>query len=283
LHKDDLKRKIVEILSTAEMHGYEAQKLLTSGGFKLNLSYLYGVLAEMEREGYLESSRVKGTLGPEKRVYKLGKKGSEELDQELNEAVKIIHAKYVEYLAKLPPEKSAIIRLQRLLDKHVGRGNKILVVAPKVFYDWMILHPCGRFKEARIYLAKPQIAKVNVECGNLTVLDTTIENMLIKDSFVDAVRVHGEPENVQAALKEFHRILRKDGSLTYIVPYFHPHRSNYPMTLGEFVETIEHTVSESDKTKLNYAATASLLSRYFHSVKHYRIAHLVIFVARGKK
>jgi DNA-binding PadR family transcriptional regulator len=272
LHKDDLKKKIGEILGTAEMHGYELQKHLTSRGLRQNLSYLYRVLAEMEREGYLESSRMKGTLGPKKRVYKLSKKGSDELDQELNEAVKTIHAKYMKYLAKLPPEKSAIIRLQRLLDKHVGRGNKILVVAPKVFYDWMASPLCDSFKGARIYLAKPQSVKVSMEFPNMTVLDTTIENILIKDNFIDAVRVHGEPENANTTLTEFHRILKKDGSLAYIIPYFHPQKNNSPMTLGEFVEKIEYEVSESDKTKLDFATTTSLLSRYFRTVKHSRIS-----------
>lgn len=283
MRKDELKKAIVDILSEAEMHGYEVQKHLTSRGFRPHLSHLYRVLAEMEREGYVQGSRVKSTFGPEKKVYRLGKKGVEELGQELKEVVKTIHAKYMEYLAKLPPEKSAIRRLQGLLDKHSGKGNKILVVAPKVFYDWMISPLCDRFKEARIYLIKPQSAKLSTEPGNLTVLDTTVENILLKDNFVDAVRVHGEPEDVNRALKEFHRVLRKDGSLAYIVPYFRPRESNYPLTMGEFVEKIEHEVSETDKTKLDYTATGNLLSRYFRKIKRYRIAHLAIFIARVKR
>jgi PadR family transcriptional regulator PadR len=113
MHKDDLKKTIVELLSTAEMHGYEVQKQLASRGFRLNISYLYRVLAEMETDGYLEGTRMKSALGPERKVYRLGKKGTNQLDQELKEAVKTIHVKYMQYLAKLPPEKSAIRKLQR--------------------------------------------------------------------------------------------------------------------------------------------------------------------------
>lgn len=282
MRKDDLKKTIVEMLNTAEMHGYEVQKQLASRGFRPHLSYLYRVLAEMEKEGYLEGSRVKSTLGPEKKVYRLGKKGSEELDEELKGAVRTIHVRYMEYLAKLPPGKSAIQKLQRLLDAQAGRGDKILVVTPKVFYDWMILPLCNRLKEGKIYLVKPQSVKVNMECANLIVLDAPDENIILKNNFVDAVRVHGEPENVHTALKEFHRVLRKDGSLALIVPYSHSHRDNFPLTLGEFVEKVEHEVSTEDKTQLDYAATGSLLSRYFRRVKRYRLAHLAIFVARGK-
>jgi len=282
MHKDYLKKTIVEMLSTAEMHGYQVQKQLASRGFRPNISYLYRVLAEMEKEGYLESVRVKSALGPEKKVYRLGKKGSEELDQELKEAVKTIHVKYVQYLTKLPPEKSVIRKLQRLLDGQVGRSDKVLVVAPKVFYDWMISSLSNVLKEGKIYLVKPQSVDLNIECANLNVLDTPVQNILLKDNFVDAVRVHGEPENFRRALKEFHRVLRKDGSLAFIVPYFHPHKDSYPLTIGEFVEKVEHEVSEADKTKLDYAVAESLLSRYFRRVKRYRLAHLAIFVARGK-
>jgi len=282
MRKDDLKKTIVEMLSNVEMHGYEVQKQLASRGFRPHISYLYRVLAEMETEGYLEGVRVKSALGPEKKVYRLGKKGWEELNQELKEAVKTIHVKYTQYLRKLPPEKSVIRKLQRLLDSQVGRGDTILVVAPKVFYDWMISSLGNVLKEGKIYLVKPQSMELNIECANLIVLDTPVENIPLKDNFVDAVRVHGEPENVRRALKEFYRVLRKDGSLAFIVPYFHPHGDSYPLTLGEFVEKVEHEVSEADKTKLDHAVAGSLLSRYFRRVKRYHLAHLAIFVARGK-
>jgi hypothetical protein len=53
--------------------------------------------------------------------------------------------------------------------------------------------------------------------------------------------------------------------------------------MGEFVEKVEHQVSEEDKTQLDLTATASLLSRYFTKVKMHRIAHLAILLAHGKK
>jgi DNA-binding PadR family transcriptional regulator len=283
MRKDDLKKTIVEMLSSEEMHGYEVQKQLTSRGLRLNISYLYRVLAEMERDGYIGHRLVKSTFGPEKKVYRLGEKGSAELDQELKNAVKIIHKKYIEYLRKLPPEKSAIRKLQRLLDAQVGGDHKILVVAPRVFYDWMISLLCSRFKEGKIYLVKPPSVKVNMESANLSILDATAENILLKDNFVDAVRVHGEPKNIHKALEEFHRVLRKDGSLALIVPYSRPQKDDYPLTMGEFVEKVEHEVSKEDKTELHFTAIVSLLSRLFLRVRKYRIAHLAILVGDGKK
>ena len=283
MHKDDLKKMIVEILSSKEMHGYEVQKQLTSKGLKLNISYLYRVLAEMERDGYIEHMLAKSTFGPEKKVYRLGEKGSAELDQELKNAVKIIHKKYIEYLEKLPPEKSVIRKLYGLLDAQIGGNQKILLVAPRIFYDWMVSPLCSTFKDGKIYLVKPPSAKVNVESANLQILDATPENILLKDNFVDAVRVHGEPENIHKAVEEFHRVLTKDGSLSLIIPYSQPQKEDHALTMGEFVEKVEHQVSEEDKTQLDFTATASLLSRYFMKVTTHRIAHLAILVAHGKK
>jgi len=88
-----------------------------------------------------------------------------------------------------------------------------------------------RFKEGKIYLFKPPTMKVNIECGNLLTLDTTVENTLLKDNFIGAVRAHGEPQNIHEGLKEFHRILKKDGSLSLIVPYSCPQGSDYPLTM----------------------------------------------------
>jgi PadR family transcriptional regulator PadR len=283
MRKDDLKKTIIEIISSEELHGYEVQKQLTSKGLRLNISYLYRVLAEMQRDGYLEKRLMKSAFGPEKKVYRLGEKGSAELDQELKNAVKIIHKKYIEYLGKLPPEKSAIRKLRRLLDAQVSGDRKILVVAPRVFYDWMISAPCSKFREGKIYLIKPPSEKVNVESANLSILDGTAENILLKDNFVNAVRVHGEPRNIHKAVEELHRVLRKDGSLALIVPYSHPQKDDSPLTMGEFVEKVEHEFSEEDRTQLDFTATASLLSRLFLRVRNYRIAHLAILVAHGKK
>jgi PadR family transcriptional regulator PadR len=282
MHKDDLKKTIMEMLGTAEIHGYEVQRKLASRGFRTNISYLYRVLGEMETEGYLEGTRMKSALGPERKVYRLGKKGSEKLDQELKEAVKAIHVKYMQYLSKLPPEQSAIRKLQSLLDSQVDRGDTILVVAPKVFYDWMISSLGNVVEDGKIYLVKLRSVKLSVECANLIVLDAPVENIPLKDNFVDAVRVHGEPENVRRCVKELHRILKKDGSLAFIVPYYQPQKGNYPLTMGEFVEKVEHEVSGEDKTQLDYASTESLLSRYFRKVEQHRIAHLAIFVAKSK-
>ena len=98
-------------------------------------NYVRKGLFDLEEKGHLESSKVKSNLGPPKKIYRLKKKGTEELDQELKKAVATVHVKYMEYLQKLPPHESVLQKLQLLLDANAGKGEEILVVAPKVCYD----------------------------------------------------------------------------------------------------------------------------------------------------
>ena len=280
--KEDFQKLILGILDKEETHGYEINEQLTSRGVKPHLSYLYRVLADMEKNGYIESSKVKSNFGPDKKIYRIGKKGAEELDQELKKAVLIIHSRYVEYLQKLPPQESVLQKLQLLLDANCGRGKEILVIAPKVFYDWMVSKPCEKFKEGNIYLVKPSSAKLNVECSNLRLLDTPAEKLFLRDNFIDTLRVHGEPENLREALKEFHRVLKTDGTLILIVPYFQIYKEQSPLTMGEFVEKVEHEQLEERKPRLDHTNIVPMLLHYFRKVNTHRLAHLEIFIAKDK-
>lgn len=282
MRKENLQKLILEILDKEETHGYEINEQLASRGIKPHLSYLYRVLADLEKEGYIESSKVKSNFGPEKKIYRLRKKGTEELDQELKKAVGIIHVKYMEYLQGLPPHKSVLQKLQLLLDTNAGKGEEILLIAPKIFHDWMASKLCERFKEGNVYLVKPKSVKVNLKYSNLRVLDTSVEKLFLKDNFVDTLRVHGEPKNFTIALKEFHRVLRTEGTLALIVPYFQLNEENSPLTLGEFVEKVEHEQSKEGEPRLDYKNIEPMLLHYFRKVKSYRLAHLEIFVAKDK-
>lgn len=282
MRKEDLQKLILDILDKEETHGYEINEQLASRGIKPHLSYLYKVLADLEKEGYIESSKVKSNLGPEKKIYRLRKKGSQELDQELKKAVSTIHYKYMEYLEKLPPHEGTLHKLQLLLDANCGRGKEILVVAPKVFYDWMVSKLCERFKEGNVYLVKPKSIKVNVEYSNLKLIDTPAEKLFLKDNFVDTLRAHGNPENFQRELEEFHRVLKTDGTLALIIPYFRVYNENSPLTLGEFVEKVEHERTKEGESRLEYINIEPMLLRYFRKVKSHRLAHLAIFVAKEK-
>lgn len=283
MHKNGLKKTIIDLLNVTEMHGYAIQKQLIEKGIQLHLSYIYRILAEMEKDGYISKKQVKSASGPNKKIYVLCSKGLETLDQEFAKAIKTIHSRYIEYLSKLPFEKSTIQELHSLLNKRVKKEDaKILVVAPRSFYDWLVSPLCDTFKRGNIYLIKPASAKMLKPHDNLILLDTSSENILLKDGFVDFVRLHGEPENIDATLKELQRVLKKNGSLALIIPYYYSHADDQFLTIGEYVEKMEHDLSGKGKTMLDHNTAKTKLSRYFRRIEEYRLAHLSIFIAYDK-
>ncbi len=282
MRKEDLQKIILGIIEKKESHGYEINEQLISKRIKTHLSYLYRFLAEMEKEGYLRSNRAKSRFGPNKKIYSLGKKGTEELDIELKKAIGIVHERYMAYLQKLPPNENVLQKLQLLLGSNVGTGEEILVIAPIKFYDWMVAGLCEKFKKGRIYLVKPKPVEVSLEYPNLMVLDTLADNLFLKEGFIDTIRMHGEPENFHNALKELHRVLKADGTLSFIVPYFELHEEKSPLTIGEFVEKIEGERSTEGMPQIDSTNIKTILLRYFENVKSYRLAHLAIFLAKNK-
>lgn len=284
MNKDELKKNIVNLLSNSDMHGYKIQKRLEAKGTKLHLSYIYRILAEMEQEGFIGKKNVKSSFGPNKKIYFLRPKGSKTLDLELARAIKTIHSRYMRYLSSLPPEKSAILELHRLLNKQVKKEDaNFLVVAPRSFYDWIISPLCETFKKGKIYLIKSASVEVPTKYANLVVLDSSVEDIFLKDDFVDVVRVHGEPENMDLALKELCRVLKKKGSLAMVLPYYRFREDRPFLTIGEYVEKMEHALSRKSDESLDHDAAKSKLSDYFQRVEDLRLAHLSVFFAYDKK
>ncbi|MGI0085198.1 MAG: PadR family transcriptional regulator, partial [Nitrososphaerales archaeon] len=103
MKKRELKRSIIRLIRSREMHGYEIQKILAVHGEKIQLSYLYKTLKEMCDEGLLESQLRKGEHGPQTRQYGLTDKGRAELGKIFGEATELIHDFYEEYISNLPP------------------------------------------------------------------------------------------------------------------------------------------------------------------------------------
>jgi len=110
-----------------EFYGYDVHKKISALDVKIEISRLYRVLNEMLREGLLEGRWEKSHLGPRKRVYKLGGKGREELDNFLLDAIETVHMFYGKYLFALPADTNPLVSLCRLLvgDLSIDRSVQI--------------------------------------------------------------------------------------------------------------------------------------------------------------
>jgi DNA-binding PadR family transcriptional regulator len=100
----DFKQLILKLFGNREFYGYQVHKVLLSEGIKVGISRLYRVLNEMLKEGLLEGRWEKSRIGPRRRVYQLGVKGREELNNILLDAIRTVHGFYGGYLMSLLPK-----------------------------------------------------------------------------------------------------------------------------------------------------------------------------------
>jgi PadR family transcriptional regulator PadR len=80
MRREDFKTQILRILQTSESYGYEIAKTFKEERGSVHTGYLYGVLAEMEQEGLVDSEWKKSETGPPKKIYRITALGSQSLE-----------------------------------------------------------------------------------------------------------------------------------------------------------------------------------------------------------
>jgi len=70
-------------------------------------------------------------MGPRKRVYQLGKKGRDELNNILVDAIKTLHGFYGAYLMNLPPKINVLNGIIRLLTNGMMVDETIVYITTK--------------------------------------------------------------------------------------------------------------------------------------------------------
>jgi DNA-binding PadR family transcriptional regulator len=277
----DLKRMILRMFGDTEFYGYDVHKTLASEDIKMEISRLYRVLTEMLREGLLEGRWEKSRLGPRKRVYRLGAKGREELDTILLDAIKTVHSFYGKYLLTLPPEVNAFHKICSLLtDELKGRGNIAYLPATfSVMHERFVQAICNKMLGGKVYLVKPRLVDVELKLDNLLFLDGSHDNIPMKDEFFDLLVVVDLPrkDSLEDALREWHRILRRNGRLAVLTPTILVERIEDPMTIGDFVEKYEHETIEKGE-KVDKEFLLGLLKNAFNEVEERQIVHMALFL-----
>ena len=88
LLKGSTKNLILATLVTTERYGYEIVKIISDTSediIKLGEGSLYPALHELEKSGFLTSRWVSQGGAPDRKYYKLTKKGKKSLDQAVSE------------------------------------------------------------------------------------------------------------------------------------------------------------------------------------------------------
>jgi len=284
MRTEDLKRLVLMTLGNREFYGYEVQKELTSKSIKVGTSRLYRVLTDMLREGLLEGRWEKSQLGPQKRVYSLGEMGKKEREKILLGAIETVHGFYSEYLLNLPPEADVFNILCKLLSRHLTRKGSVGYVTPEfsVTHEKLLFGLHKTVPEGKVYLVKPNSLAVGLNLNNLLFLDGTFDNIPLKDRYLDLLIVVEVPskDSLEICLREWHRVLKQGGTLAISTPTVLVHRHEDPMSIGNFMERVEHeTLGKGEDVDGDFLK--ALLKKFFHKVEKRQIVHMTIFLASG--
>jgi len=281
MRTEDLKRFLLKKFKGREFYGYEIHKELSSEGFKVEINRLYRILNEMLKEGLLESRWERSRVGPEKRVYQLGKRGRAELNRILLEAIETVHAFYGEYLLSLPSESNVFGSVCRLLTEGLkGQGNVAYVTAKySAMHDRMVRNLHEKMPQGRIYLVKPAYLKLNLNLDNLLFLNGSYSDIPLKDGFIDLVVVADLPQkdSLEKSLREWHRVLRPNGTVAMLMPTILIEKYEDPLTIGNFIERYEHETVRKDEC-IGKEFLQELVMTFFQKVEEKQFIHLTILL-----
>jgi DNA-binding PadR family transcriptional regulator len=282
MRTEDLKRVILRMVGSREFYGYEVHKELEAEKVKVGISRLYRVLTEMLRDGLLEGRWEKGQLGPRKRVYRICEKGRKEREKILLAAIETVHGFYSEYLLNLPAETNVLGSIYKLLSSNVDRKGEIVCISHEysVMHEKMLRGLHDEVPGAKIYFVKPASLTANLNLDNLWFLNGTYDNIPLKSRYVDLAIVMEVPEKdfLEKSLKEWYRVMKKDGTLAIVTPTILVRKYDDPLSIGNFIEKYEReTLEKGDYMEAE--ALKALLQKFFHRVEEKQIVHVTIFLA----
>ena len=277
----DLKQIILKLFGNREFYGYQIHKVLVSEEVKIEISRLYRVLNEMMREELLEGRWEKSRIGPRKRVYKLGKKGRNDLNNILLDAIKTVHGFYGGYLMSLLPKINVFDEIvSSFTDGLKGYVNMAYLISKESRMNKILISTIqNKFPQMKIFLVKPSSVEDDLNLDNLLIMDGTYNLIPLKDKYLDLLLVIDLPkkEHLETALKEWHRVLKQDGKLAICTPTILVSKYENPLTIGDFIEKYEHeTIEKGEKIDRDFLKTQ--LTNFFDKVEEKQIVHISIFL-----
>jgi len=283
---NELKKIILKLFKDKELYGYEVNKRLASKGVEIELSRLYRVLTEMLKEGIFESRWEKSSSGPRKRIYKIGKRGRDELDRILLDAIETVHEFYSSYLLSLLPKINVFNDILKLLADDLKGHENIACIIPKYssMHEMMIVNLQRKIPNGKFFLVKPNTVQVDLKIDNLFISSGTYEDIPMKDDYVNLFVLIDLPKKdlLEASVLEWHRLLNKSGKLAILTPTILIQKQEDPLTIGDYVEKHEHETIEKGE-HIDWELLRSQLSIQFSDVNKTDIVHMTIIKASGPR
>jgi DNA-binding PadR family transcriptional regulator len=284
MKKDDLKTSILKILMLRELHGYEIGKHLASKGESGQMSYIYQILSEMKNEGLIKKIWLKGLAGPKRKVYSLDTGGWQELQATLRKLVDDVHEFYMDYLARLPPEKW-LLKWERMITDIIPDLSKKTIVfvttRPNIkAYQFALEYYCEKIK-GDCYLITNKSELLNLYMKNLVVMNGDHANIPLRKDFVDIVIAFDppKPEVLSDSIREFCRIINDEGVAA--IGYPNIEEQEDPLTVGAFIERIQYGLDKYES--INISLLRSTFETCFQSTTSNKTADFTFFIGKTKR
>jgi len=284
MKKHEMKIAILKVLLYKELHGYDIRRQLSIRGVSSQLSYIYQVLSEMRKEGLIKSIWLKGPNGLKRKVYSLDTSGLQELQAVCKNLVDSVHEFYIDYLARLPPEKW-ILKWEKMITDIIqtAENKTIIFIAAKPYalkaYQYALEYTSDKTGRD-VYLITDKSIDFNLNLNNLVIMNGKHTDIPLKRDFADAVIACDPPKPgaLLEAVAEFHRVVKKGGVVAMGYPNIEEQED--PLTIGAFIERIQYGLEKSDFP--DEKALTSAFKKYFNITKTTKAGDFTFFLGIEK-
>lgn len=259
-----------------EFYGYQLQKDLSENGIEIDITRLYRILNDMNKSELLISKRVKSSEGPKKKLYRIGSKGTEKLNEILLEAIGTVHSFYGDYLLSIREKVDVFDQIIAPISKKLVKEENIGFFYKKYtpiigFYFNKIRDTYG----AQFYCIKPIGEAIKDYPDNVVTLYGNYNDIPLKDDYLDGLILIDLPDEplLMESVKEWSRVLKKGSLLSILTPSVLLKEELDPMTIGEYVEKKEHLIIEQSAA-IEFDLLNDSLSMHFKNIETERVVHI---------
>ena len=222
MRNDELKRFILATFRKGEFYGYKAHKILIQNEIIVEISRLYRVLNEMQKEGTLDYRWKENPSGPRRKLYSIGKKGLTKLDDILLDSVKTVHGFYTDYILDCP--NNIAEETAKLVIAQVPVDGNIVYVSKEYSKPVMIMATIvqSMLPKGSHYIVSQKVDIDKRKPKTLLFLEGIYQNIPLKNNYADLIFVFNlmKKEVLRNFMTEIDRVMRAKGKLVLAVPTF---------------------------------------------------------------
>ncbi|MGD0405589.1 MAG: hypothetical protein ABSB10_02930 [Candidatus Bathyarchaeia archaeon] len=237
----------------------------------------------MLAEGLLEAHWENSRKGPKKRLYKIGKKGKNDLNEVILSAIHTVYSAYIEHLMTLSPESNVFCTIAKLATDELKEHSNVAYVATDAspMNEKTLEFILQIVPKSKAYIVKPSTLYLKPNFENTTVLEGWYDNLSLRDNYLDLLFLTSIPKkkNFEEDLQEWCRVLKENGRLAILTPTLLLNHPSDPLSLGDFIERWkQQTFQNAEVSSFEHVKTM-LQNHCFLRVEEKQIAHMTLILA----